>query len=438
MARALTIISVEKASPNGRRVEIPDGGLQGLYLVIQPSGAKSWAYRYRLNGKTRKYTIGAFPKVDLVNARKLARDAVTAVGEGRDPGVEKKATRHGSGTAPTTLVDLAERFLQRYARRHTRERTWRETARILGFKPDPKDPEKLIRTGDGVASTWKGKAIAEIKRADVVELINQIVDRGSPKMANRTLAWLRKMFAWATSQDIETLCPCVGVKSPVPETERDRVLSDGELKSIWETCDRIGQPFGPLTKLLILTAQRRDEVAAMRWSELDLKRRKWMIPRERVKNERPHEVPLSDAAIAVIKTVNRVKSRDDFVFTTTGISAVSGFSRAKRRLDEKIKELNGEPLEHWTFHDLRRTAATGLEKLHVPLPVTEAVLNHISGSKGGIVGIYQRYEYTDEKREALDKWAGHVEKLISNKATGKVARFRRQPLNLRIKDEAIC
>ena len=105
----------------------------------------------------------------------------------------------------------------------------------------------------------------------------------------------------------------------------------------------------------------------MRWSEIDLKGRKWMIPRERVKNERPHEVPLSDAAIAVIKTGNRIKSRDDFVFTTTGVSAVSGFSRAKRRLDEKIKELKGEPLEHWTFHHLRRTAATGLEKLHFPL-----------------------------------------------------------------------
>jgi hypothetical protein len=156
-----------------------------------------------------------------------------------------------------------------------RERTWRETARILGFKPDPNDPEKLIRTGDGVASTWKGKAIAEIKRADVVELINQIVDRGSPKMANRTLAWIRKMFVWVPSQDIE-------------------------------------------------------------------------------------------------------------------------------------------------------------------MPVTEAVLNRISGSKGGIVGIYQRHEYTDEKRGALDKWAGHVEKLISNKATRKVARFRRQRHNLRTKDEAIC
>jgi hypothetical protein len=110
-----------------------------------------------------KRQVGAFPKVDLVNARKLARDAVTAIGEGRNPGVEKKATRHGSATAPTTIGDLAERFLQRYARRHTRERTWRETARILGFKPDPTDPEKLIRTGDGVASTWKGKAIAESK-----------------------------------------------------------------------------------------------------------------------------------------------------------------------------------------------------------------------------------------------------------------------------------
>ena len=172
-----------------------------------------------------------------------------------------------------------------------------------------------------------------------------------------------------------------------PETGRDRVLSDGELKSSWEAGDRIGQPFGPLTKLLILTAQRRDEVAAMRWSEIDLKRRKWMIPRERVKNERPHEVPLSDAAIAVIKTVNRVKSRDDFVFTTTGVSAVSGFGRAKRRLDEKIKELKGKPLEHWTFHDLRVHSGNRIGETTLSIAVTEAALNHISGSKGGIVGI---------------------------------------------------
>jgi integrase len=161
-----------------------------------------------------------------------------------------------------------------------------------------------------------------------------------------------------------------------------------------------------------------------------------MIPRERVKNERPHEVPLSDAAIAVIKTVNRVKSRDDFVFTTTGVSAVSGFGRAKRRLDDKIKELKGKPLEHWTFHDLRAHSGNWIGETTLSIAVTEAVLNHISGSKGGIVGIYQRHEHTGEKREARDKWAGHVEKLISNRATEKVARFRHQ--RLRTKQEAIC
>ena len=146
--------------------------------------------------------------------------------------------------------------------------------------------------------------------------------------------------------------------------------------------------------------------------------------------------PLSDAAIAVIKTGNRIKSRDDFVFTTTGVSAVSGFGRAKRRLDEKIKELKGKPLEHWTFHDLRVHSGNRIGETTLSIAVTEAALNHISGSKGGIVGTYQRHKYTDEKREASDEWARHVEKLISNRATGKVARFRRQ--RLRTKNEAIC
>jgi integrase len=185
-----------------------------------------------------------------------------------------------------------------------------------------------------------------------------------------TLAWMRKMFSWAASRDIVTLCPCLGVNSPAPETARDRVLSDSELTMIWEATDKMGQPFGPLIKLLILTAQRRDEFAAIRWSQLDLKRRKWAIRRERVKNDRLHEAPLSRAAIAVIKTVTRIKSAKDFVFTTTGHSAVSGFSRAKRRLDQEIRDLNGKSFEHWTLHDLRRTAATGMKKLDLPPPLT--------------------------------------------------------------------
>jgi hypothetical protein len=146
---------VGNSTPN-RRFANGSHGLQLLYLVVQPSGAKSRGYRYRLGGRTRKYTIGGFPKIDLVNARQLARDAATAVGEGRDPSTEKKTGRK-SGSGPATIEELAERFLQRYARRQMRERTWWETARILGFKTDPNDPEMLIRTGDGLAKAWKGR-----------------------------------------------------------------------------------------------------------------------------------------------------------------------------------------------------------------------------------------------------------------------------------------
>ena len=286
MAKVLTVIKVERAIANGKRVEIPDGGLPGLYLVVQPGKAKSWACRYRFGGKTRKFSIGAYPKVDLVNARELARSAMRAIAEGRDPDLEKKKARRAPTSAPLTVEEVAERYLLRHARRENRERTWRETARILGFKVDAESPEKFVKTGNGVIAAWKGVAIAEIKREDVIELINQIVDRGSPKMANRTLAWIRRMFNWAESQNIKTCSPCDKVVMPASETKRKRKLNDDEIRILWHACDAVDQPFGPLTKLLILTVQRRAEVATMAKRELDLKARTWTIPREKNQERR--------------------------------------------------------------------------------------------------------------------------------------------------------
>jgi len=200
MAKALTASSIEKLRPAGARREIPDGLLAGLYLVIQPSGAKSWAVRYRFAGQPRKLTLGSVPAIDLSSARQLARRALITVAEGRDPCQEKKAAKRSSVARSQDRFDkIADDFIERYAKANTRESTWRETERLLR-----KD----------VVPAWKGRGIREITRRDVIELLDSKVDAGSPIMANRLLAAVRRLFGWCTERGIIEASPCMGVKAP--------------------------------------------------------------------------------------------------------------------------------------------------------------------------------------------------------------------------------
>jgi integrase len=196
------------------------------------------------------------------------------------------------------------------------------------------------------------------------------------------------------------------------------VLSDDELRWTWAACDEIGWPFGPLVKLLALTGQRRDEVASVEWAELDLKSRTWRMPREKAKNDRGHEIQLSDAALEVLNSIPSLGS--DLIFTTTGETSVSGFSRAKERLDAamfaaKREELGAKcaSIPPWRLHDLRRTAATGMARLNFPPHVVDKVLNHVSGTIRGVAAVYNRFEYLEERRAALEAWGRHVGRLIS-------------------------
>jgi integrase len=423
MAKALTVKTIENAKPGNSRREVPDGALPGLYLIVQATGARSWALRYRVGGRPRKLTLGAFPAVDLVGARERARAAMRAVAEGRDPGDEKKAARRKAAAGDDTIEAVALKFIERYAKRSTRETSWIETARILGLRPDPEDPAKLVRKDGGgdVLSRWKGRTVHDIKRADVIELLDGVVDRGSPIMANRVLAAVRKMFAWAASRDIVAASPCAGVAPPAPEIERDRVLGDDELRAVWGACDRIGWPFGPMAKLLILTAQRRDEVAEMRWTEIDFAARTWTLPRGRVKNDKAHVVHLSDAALGILRSLPRTKG-SDLVFTTTGATPVTGFSRAKNRIDATILADNCRSLDRWTLHDLRRTSATGMaERLKIAPHVVDKILNHKTGTIKGVAAIYNRAEYAEERRAALEAWGRYVENLVTPAPANVVA-----------------
>ncbi len=410
MAGKLTALAIEKMQPSPARREVPDGLVAGLYLVVQPSGAKSWACRYRAAGAPRKLTLGKYPGIDLKAARELAQRALVDAAGGKDPAADKQAARIAT-KAPAdrnTIERVVDTFIERYARPNTRPSSAKEYERVLRKE---------------VVSRWRGRLLSAIGRADVHEMLDDIVDRGSPVQANRTLAAFRKLCAWAVDRGLVTESPCTGIKPPSAENSRDRVLVDHELRLIWKAADGLGYPSGPMAQLLMLTGQRRTEVAGMARTELDMDAALWTIPRARAKNAVQHAVPLSPQCLAILSDMPRIGDR--FVFTTNTRAAVSGFSQMKAALDRRVTALNdGQPLPHWTFHDLRRSTATGMARLGIALPVIERALNHVSGSFRGIVSVYQKHEYGDEKRHALDAWGVFVERLVSTEEGANVLEMK--------------
>jgi integrase len=384
MSRVLTVRTVAAVKPGPDRQEIPDRHLPGLYLIVQSSGARSWAVRYRSGGRSRKHTLGSYPALGLKAARELAGKALRAVAEGRDPGREKAQART---LQPDTVEAVAQLFVERHCLRANRPRTAAETQRLLNRHVLPR---------------WRHRLLRDLTRRDVRDLLDGIVDAGAPIVANRTLSVVRKLCNWAIERDIISASPCAGVKPPSAERPRDRVLNDEELRNVWHAADQLGYPFGALVKLLILTGQRRNEVAGMRWSEIDARGDLWTLPASRVKNAKEHDVPLSRAALDILAGLPRIG--EIFVLTTTGATPVSGYAKGKRRLDALLPA----DMPPWRLHDLRRTTASGLAKLGVNLPTIERLLNHTSGSFAGIVGIYQRHDFAQEKRRAAEAWGRHV------------------------------
>jgi integrase len=278
--------------------------------------------------------------------------------------------------------------LELYAARKTRENTYVHYTRMLTI----------------AGEAWRGKTVHEIRRRDVVELLDKIaVDR--PVLANRTQAALSKLFKWLAARDVVESSPCVGVERPSREKPRDRVLLDEEIRQLWRASDDIGGRIGAFIKVLLLTGQRRSEVAGMRLSEIegDL----WNLPAARVKNARDHAVPLSRQVMEIIADQPPI---GDFVFTDSKRQRIGSFARYKNQVDQIMK-----PTKPWVFHDIRRTVASGMAKLGITVPTIEKVLNHAGGVFAGVVGTYNKYEYLPEKRAALQRWADHVAQLVTGK-----------------------
>ena len=372
------------APPSSGSIEIWDGKLPGFGVRVSPKGARSFVLLYRIDGRARRLTLGRHPLLSLSEARRIAQQGLAQVTQGIDPAPERET--YSRADNPLAFESFALQFIERYAR--PKNKDWGESQRLLDREFTPH---------------WRGRDIRDIKRSDVLAVIDAIVARGSTGSAIHALAAARRLFNWAVERGVIEHSPIQGLKPPGRIKSRDRVLADDELAAIWRAADADGYPFGSITKILILTGQRRGEVTGMRWSDLDLLRGQWSLPAELNKSGRPHEVPLTPSVVSALRSVPRV--HDTLVFPAQRVEThnpVSGHGKAKERFDA-ISGVIG-----WTLHDLRRTVATGMARLKVPPHVIERVLNHASGTFAGVAGVYNRFGYLDEMRSALDTWERHV------------------------------
>jgi integrase len=402
----LTELAIKALKPGTSRREVPDGLISGLYLALQPTGAASWVVRYRFGKAPRKLTLGRYPAISLKDARKLAQEALVAVARGEDVAAAKQAAKT---VAPAPIIrdrldDVVKAYLAREAKA-MREASRREITRLLEGE---------------ILAAWPDRRLSEITQSDVHDFRDAITDGTrkwrpgagpAPILANRAFAAFRQVCNWAVERGLLERSPCEKVRA-TPERSRDRVLSDQEIKPTWQAAETIRWPFGDAIKLLLLTGARRDEVSEMRWPEVDIAAGTWTLPASRTKNGVAHVIPLSRLALEILENLPRVEG--DFVFTTNGKTAVSGWSRAKTQMDREIANLcGGAPIPHWQIHDLRRTAASTMAGLGVAPHVVEAVLNHKSGTIRGVAAVYNRYAYAAEKRHALEALARAIEAIVN-------------------------
>jgi integrase len=403
----LTELAVAKVRPpKAGRTEHFDTLLPSFGLRVTSNGAKTWIVMTRVkvkgedkgkgvNGPLRRVTLGRYPALGLAEARDQARKVIADAQEGKAPpsGRARRALAAQDGEVVDSVAAVLAEYVARYQRGRGR-RTWRQVEQTLS--------RELGKVG------WMDRPLASIARRDVIELLDRITDRGAGVMANRTLAYLRTMLSWAVDRGVIEASPAAGVRAPGAEVTRDRVLEAAELAAVWRACDALDWPFGPLVQLLLVTAQRRDEVARMAWRDIDIERRLWTLPRELTKANRRHEVPLSPLALEVIQSTPKIGA-DGLLFPANrarSANPVSGFSKAKARLD-RLSGVTG-----WRLHDLRRTAASEMARLGHPPHVVAAILNHSPGSTQGITAIYNRHRYGDEKRQALAAWAREIERVL--------------------------
>jgi integrase len=451
VVKELTTAAVEKYRPGPKRRRIRDAKAKGLFLVVEPSGTKSWQMRFRTpTGRIGKLTLGrvdfsgreleAEPEIGqpltLAAARLLAAKVHRDRERGLDVIAEHAARKHRQRVelidrGKNTFAAAARDYVEDYARAH--HRRWHETAGMLGLRPDDLTP-----IHGGLAQRWHDQPVDSIDGHDLWSAIDEAKrhavpgrvarNKGVSEPRGRALhAALSGLFTWLLRQRRVAVDPTANLHPPPAAKARERVLSNDELRWFWKACEAADaprvpgapRPFAPMLKLLLLTGARLNEVARMTSDEL-VDDGTWQLSGARTKNGKPHSVPLPSGARELIAAL---PGDGGYLFTTNGgRSPVSGWSRMKHRLDAamlaaaRAERGAKAAIPPWRLHDLRRTAATGMAELGIPPHIVEAALNHISGARAGVAGTYNRAAYLDERREALERWERHILGLTSGKA----------------------
>jgi integrase len=395
MPRLLTARFVKTVKPERERKEYGDAS--GGRLVVHPSGTKTWVHRYRdAAGKPCKRTLGPATGEGALTLAAM-REAVTRDRRQLEQGVA--FPRFVPTTASDNVANLAAQFLEKHHRANNRRHTIEAAERIFNGI---------------VLPAWGNRTVADIRRRDVIALVEAAVTERGIEAAGNLLRKLSGFFAWLLTRDLIEASPCVGVSGVLPRGNgpRERTLDhQTELLPLLKAVDT-DHPADRAVAVLIYTGQRRTEVGDMEWSELDTKSRVWTIPAARAKNGREHRVPLSTQAWRIIAAQPRIC---DYVFSNSGRAPVRAWDEVKKSTSARA----GLEEKSWRLHDLRRTAAAGLQKMGTRLEVTERALGHRSGSFAGIVGTYQVDPLESEVRTALQMWGNYLEKLLAPKAVSK-------------------
>jgi integrase len=397
----LTTASIRTIAPVPPKTDIIefDDAVPGFGVRAREGGSKVYVVQYAIGDKTRRMSLGKVELQGVDKARDKAKDILAAVRMGKDPAGEKQRDRT---TATDTFKAVADRFLA-FQKTQIRPRSYNDVERHMMVYAKP----------------LHGLLLSKIQRQDIASVISAVRAKGVVVTANRVRATTSSFFSWAISEGLVDHNPVTGTLR-TEEKSRERVLSFEELRVIWNALEP--NHFGYITKLLMLTGQRAAEISGLRWSELhdDV----FVLPAERTKNGREHTVPLSEPARAIIAAQPRRQGPNgklrDLIFGHAD-GPFSGWTNARDALDKRIETANGQELPHWVMHDLRRSFATHAGKLGIQPHVIEAILNHVSGFRSGVAGIYNRNPYDAEKRTALATWADHLLAIVEGRESNVTA-----------------
>jgi integrase len=395
MARTvLTDMAIRTMPPPAMgQSELWDHRVPGFGIRVTATGTKSFILIYRFDGRPRRLTLGRYPTLSLTDARKLASQALREVALGVDPSDAELGDRVAAAPRRRMVGATVDEYVEKYAK--PKNKDWRTTRDILQRE---------------FVAVWGERTLNSISRDDVTRVVDDIVARTSAATGHNRFVYARHFFNWCVGRGYLDVSPMVRLNPPPKAKDRDRVLTDYELGRIILAARKMEYPYGAIIMLLILTAQRKSEVAGMRWSELNIAAGEWSLAADRTKSARKHVVPLPKAAREILKSLQGI--HETLVFPARGSeTVVSGFSKWKVRLDEL------SVVENWRVHDLRRTAATGMARLGVAPHVIERILNHTRGTFAGVAGIYNRFGYLPEMQEALERWSKHVEEIATSGAT---------------------